>query len=82
MSSGYIAVLDSGIGGFSVLEELLKVMPNENYLYFGDGKNAPYGNKTTFQLTEVVMQNIFKIMPLGIKGIVFGCNTISTTFMH
>jgi glutamate racemase len=82
MNSKYIAVLDSGIGGFSVLEELLKVMPNENYLYFGDSKNAPYGNKTFLELINLVVNNIFSILPFGIKGIVFACNTISTTIFN
>ena len=82
MNSDYIAVLDSGIGGFSVLEELLKVMPNENYLYFGDGKNAPYGSKTYLELKDIVIQNILKILPYGIKGVVFACNTISTTVLN
>ena len=38
-----IGVFDSGVGGISVLRELVKIMPNENYLYFGDSINAPYG---------------------------------------
>ena len=40
-----IAVFDSGVGGISVLRELVKIMPQEDYIYFGDSKNAPYGMK-------------------------------------
>ena len=40
-----IGFFDSGVGGLSVLKEALKIMPNENYIYFGDSKNAPYGVK-------------------------------------
>ena len=40
-----IGVFDSGVGGISVLGELYKVLPNENYIYLGDSKNAPYGTK-------------------------------------
>ena len=40
-----IAVIDSGVGGISVLRELIKIMPNERFLYLGDSKNAPYGTK-------------------------------------
>ena len=40
-----IAVFDSGVGGISVLRELIRIMPNENYIYFGDSRNAPYGIK-------------------------------------
>ena len=45
--SEYIAVIDSGVGGISVLRELVKQMPGENYLYFGDSANAPSGSRTT-----------------------------------
>ena len=38
-------MFDSGVGGISVLRELIKQMPGENYLYFGDSANAPYGNQ-------------------------------------
>ena len=40
-----IAVFDSGVGGISVLRELIRIMPEEDFIYFGDSKNAPYGNK-------------------------------------
>ena len=49
-----IAVFDSGVGGISVLRELVKILPNEDYIYYGDSKNAPYGMKdkeTVKQLT-------------------------------
>ena len=38
-----IAVFDSGVGGISVLRELIRIMPEEDFIYFGDSKNAPYG---------------------------------------
>ena len=41
-----IAVFDSGLGGISVLNAMMRIMPNENYIYFGDSKHAPYGTKT------------------------------------
>ena len=43
----YIAVFDSGVGGVSVLRQLRKLMPQENYVYFGDSANAPYGSRST-----------------------------------
>ena len=51
----YIAVFDSGVGGVSVLRELVKLMPQERYLYFGDSANAPYGAKTTEQVRTLTM---------------------------
>ena len=41
-----IAVFDSGVGGISVLKSLVEVMPNEDFIYYGDSANAPYGTKT------------------------------------
>ena len=41
-----IAVFDSGMGGISVLREMTKLMPNEDFIYYGDSKHAPYGTKT------------------------------------
>ena len=58
MNDGYIAILDSGIGGVSVLLELIKLLPNERYLYFGDNHNAPYGNKSLSQLLRITEKNI------------------------
>ena len=49
-----IGVMDSGVGGLTVLKELYKLCPKENYLYFGDTKNLPYGEKTKEQLIEIV----------------------------
>ena len=48
-----IAVFDSGMGGISVLKELYKLMPNENYIYFGDSINAPYGTKSTEEIRNL-----------------------------
>ena len=52
----YIAVFDSGVGGISVLRELIACMPNERFLYFGDSANAPYGPKTTEQVRALSLQ--------------------------
>ncbi|MBP5618277.1 MAG: aspartate/glutamate racemase family protein, partial [Clostridia bacterium] len=70
-----IAVIDSGIGGATVLRELLKVMPNENYIYFGDSANAPYGTKTVEQVQALSVATAERMLARGIKGMVIACNT-------
>ena len=70
-----IAVLDSGIGGATVLRELLKVMPNENYIYFGDSANAPYGTKTVEEVQSLTVSAAEALIAEGIKGMVIACNT-------
>ncbi|MBQ6840246.1 MAG: glutamate racemase [Oscillospiraceae bacterium] len=70
-----IAVFDSGVGGISVLRELVQLMPNENYLYFGDSANAPYGDKTTQQVRELTMEAAQMLVARNIKALVVACNT-------
>ena len=53
MDERAIGVYDSGIGGTTVFKDLEKLLPNENYIYFGDTKNLPYGNKTQEKLIEI-----------------------------
>ena len=73
--TGYIAVFDSGVGGISVLRELVRLMPQERYLYFGDSANAPYGTRPTEQVRELTLAAAEKLMTRGIKALVIACNT-------
>jgi len=70
-----IGVVDSGVGGISVLKELMKLMPEENYLYFGDNKNAPYGTKTAEEVRKIMLDNADYIIKRGAKALVIACNT-------
>ena len=71
----YIAVFDSGVGGVSVLRELIQLMPNERYLYFGDSANAPYGTKTTAEVRDLTLAAAEMLMNRGCKALVVACNT-------
>ena len=71
----YIAVIDSGVGGISVLRELIQCMPNERFLYFGDSANAPYGTKTAEQVRAMTDATVARLMKRGIKALVVACNT-------
>ena len=73
-----IAVFDSGLGGVSVLRELIKIMPNENYIYFGDSANAPYGIKTTDEVRKLTCQHAEWLFENGAKGLVVACNTATS----
>ncbi|MBR4027770.1 MAG: glutamate racemase [Lachnospiraceae bacterium] len=73
-----IAVFDSGVGGISVLKELVKIMPNENYIYFGDSKNAPYGMKSKQEVQELTMYCAKNLFERGAKGLVVACNTATS----
>lgn len=82
MKNEFVAVIDSGIGGFSVLVNLIKLMPNERYLYFSDSKNLPYGNKSIDCLWEITKRNLEEILKYKIKVLVVGCNTLSVNLLE
>ena len=78
MQSDYIAIFDSGVGGLSVLRELLQIMPNERYLYFGDSANAPYGSRPTEEVKALTLAAAEKLVARGIKALVIACNTATS----
>lgn len=73
-----IGVFDSGLGGLSVLKELIKAMPNERFIYYGDSANAPYGIKTKEEITERCVDIIEFFLNKGVKAIVIACNTATS----
>ena len=75
---GRIAVMDSGLGGISVLRELLTIMPGEDYLYFGDSVNAPYGEKPPDTIRALCRRNVEMLLERGAKCIVIACNTATS----
>ena len=70
-----IGVFDSGMGGISVLKELYKIMPEEDYIYFGDSINAPYGTKSLEEVRRLTIINVQTLLAQNAKGIVVACNT-------
>ena len=73
-----IGVFDSGIGGLTVLEELKKVLPNEDYLFFADSKNCPYGEKSDTELFDITSNIVNYLINKECKIIVIACNTATT----
>ena len=78
----YIAVFDSGVGGISVLRELMALMPGENYLYFGDSANAPYGTRPTEQVRELTMAAAEMLLSRDVKALVVACNTATAAAIN
>lgn len=72
-----IGIFDSGIGGATVLKEIIKVLPNEDYIYYSDSINNPYGNKTGKEIIEICNNIVDKLINLNCKVIVIACNTAS-----
>lgn len=78
-NSSPIAVFDSGFGGITVLKELLKLLPNENYIYLGDNANIPYGSKPKNQIIELTSKMADFLVKQNCKIIVIACNTIAAS---
>ena len=77
-SASPIGVFDSGLGGISVLRQLHKQLPNEDFLYFGDSANAPYGTKTEAEIRALCLNVVKRFEERGIKALVIACNTASS----
>lgn len=73
-----IGFFDSGVGGLSVLQESRKLLPNENYIYFGDSKNAPYGVKDVKEVRALTYKAVEFLLDKGSKAIVIACNTATS----
>ena len=70
-----IGVMDSGVGGLSVLYELKKLIPREDYVYLADTANAPYGTKSAAEILKLTENNVRKLLEYRCKAIVIACNT-------
>lgn len=73
-----IGVLDSGLGGISVLRELVKLMPGEDFIYYGDSANAPYGTRTPEEVIDLTKKDVEFLLEWGAKAIVVACNTATS----
>lgn len=75
----HIAVFDSGVGGISVLRHLLRCLPGERFVYFGDSANAPYGSRTTEEVRLLTLAAARKLTSeYGVKALVIACNTATS----
>ncbi len=74
-----VGVFDSGVGGLTILTELLRELPDERYVYFGDTGNCPYGARTEEQIQELAISAARLLLARGAKMIVVACNTASVS---
>lgn len=74
MNNSPIGVFDSGMGGLSVWSELYKGLPHESLIYYGDGKNCPYGSKTQEQIISYTDHAVRELIGKGVKMVVIACN--------
>jgi len=78
LASYPIGILDSGVGGLSILRALQEAMPHEGFVYFGDSQNAPYGTRTEGDILRLIRQAADTLLQRRIKLLVLGSSTITT----
>ncbi len=74
-----IGIFDSGIGGLTVLHQALLTLPKEDYIYYADTDNVPYGTKRREEIVGYVDQAVEFLVGKGVKAIVIACNTATST---
>lgn len=77
ISSGPIAVFDSGYGGLTVLEKLKEQMPQYDFMYLGDNARTPYGTRSYEVVYEYTLQAVKKLFSMGAHLVILACNTAS-----
>ncbi|MCD7859192.1 MAG: glutamate racemase [Firmicutes bacterium] len=80
--SAPVAVFDSGVGGVSVLRCLLRELPGENFLFYGDSANAPYGVRPTAEIRALTLAAARRLFGAGAKALVVACNTATAAAIN
>lgn len=77
-----IGFFDSGVGGISVLHTARKLLPGENFFYFGDNGHAPYGPRPLDEIRALCKKSIDILLEHQVKAIVIACNTATSAYAH
>ena len=78
MRNSPVGIFDSGVGGIAVLKDLVKALPGENFIYYGDNANAPYGELQQKRIQQLTFACVDKLIGMNVKCIVIACNTASS----
>lgn len=73
-----IGVFDSGVGGVSVLRDLVRLLPRERFIYYGDNKNAPYGTRSEEEIRALSLDVANWLLGRDIKAMLVACNTATS----
>ena len=80
--SGKIGVFDSGLGGLTILKEIIRLMPNREYLYLGDNLHAPYGDKSQADIFKYTLAGVEWLFDNGAEIVILACNTASSNALR
>lgn len=73
-----IGIFDSGVGGISTLQVLAKMLPQENFIFYGDSANAPYGEKSGAEVQVLANEVVTQLQAQAVKAVVIACNTATS----
>ncbi len=76
MNKKPIGVFDSGLGGLTALRELIKILPNEDFIYFGDTGRVPYGTRSRDTILNYTRQDIAFLKSMDVKMVIAACGTV------
>ncbi len=79
---GKIGIFDSGLGGLTILKEIMKVMPNRRYLYLGDNLHVPYGDKSRDEIYKLTLAGVEWLFREGAEIVILACNTASANALR
>ncbi|MBI2337895.1 glutamate racemase [Candidatus Daviesbacteria bacterium] len=82
MNNNPIGIFDSGIGGLTVVKEIIRVLPDENIVYLGDTARVPYGTRSKEVITKFALELVNFLLKREVKFLVVACNTISATCLN
>lgn len=77
-----IGVFDSGFGGLSAVRELIRLLPTEDVVYFGDNARVPYGDKSPRTICEYAAQDAAFLLSRGVKAVLAACGTVSAVALE
>ncbi|CCI81111.1 glutamate racemase [Lactobacillus hominis] len=81
MDNRPIGVLDSGLGGLTVLKKVIAKLPEESTVFIGDQANMPYGDRSKEEIIELTRASVKFLLKKNVKTIIFGCNTATAAAM-
>ena len=82
MDTRPIGVFDSGMGGLTAVRQMIRLLPGEDIVYFGDTGRVPYGGRSVETIVRYARQDVAFLRSFDLKAIVIACGTVSTTALH
>ena len=82
MDNRPIGVFDSGVGGLTVMKELISILPHEDFIYFGDTARVPYGSHSKETIINFAKQDLDFLLSKDVKAVLVACGTVSSTSLE